>query len=459
MNAAGNSLSRLSAGWIDLARLAVPVILSRLGIMTMGLTDTIVVGRHAADQLAFHALAWAPTMVVLTTSVGLLTGIQVMTARRLGEGRPEAAGGVLRDGLVLAFAIGLGSALLLFFGSGPFLDAIGLDAALARGATAAAQVLALSMLPYLLSVALTFWLEALGRAGMASLLMWGANLLNLALNLWLVPGTHVPGIDGAVASAWATFGARTALLGMLALYVWRWPQAAQHGLWQRSSPTGSDMPQLWRIGLAAAGSLFVETTAFAGMNVVAGWLGALETASWAIVLNVAALVFMVPLGLSSATAVLVGHAYGADDKHGVVAAGLRGFISAVAILTLICLAVWLGADRIAAAYTRDLAVQALVVPALILSCLFFITDGLQVIAANALRARNDVWLPTATHVFSYAFVMLPLGWALAHPLHGGINGIVWAAIIASLLSAALLLGRFGWLARETPSAGARAAAD
>lgn len=213
------------------------------------------------------------------------------------------------------------------------------------------------------------------------------------------------------------------------------------------------MTHLLRIGLAAAGSLFVETSAFAGMNIVAGWLGALETAGWAIVLNVTGLIFMIPLGLSSATAVLVGHAYGAGDTRGMVAAGLYGFKATIAVLALICLGVWVSADLIAAAYTRDLAVRALVVPALILSCLFFIADGLQVVAAYALRARNDVWLPTATHVFSYAMVMLPLGWLFAHPMGHGINGIVWAVILASLLSAALLLGRFAWLARPHQGTG------
>src|ERR1700744_4554085 len=74
----------------DLARLlklAGPVVLSRLGIMTMGLSDAIVVGRFSATQLGYHALGWALTSVVVTMSIGLLTGVQVMTARRIREGK------------------------------------------------------------------------------------------------------------------------------------------------------------------------------------------------------------------------------------------------------------------------------------------------------------------------------------------------------------------------------------
>jgi MATE family multidrug resistance protein len=86
--------------------------------------------------------------------------------------------------------------------------------------------------------------------------------------------------------------------------------------------------------------------------------------------------------------------------------------------------------------------------ALALCTIFFIVDALQVVAAQALRARGDVWLPTAMHLLSYGLIMIPLGWALAIPLGGGLNGIVWGIIIASFVSAALLLGRWAWLSRK-----------
>ena len=91
----------------ELWKLSWPVVLSRLGIMVMGLSDAIVVGRFSATQLGYHALAWAPTSVVVTMCVGLLTGVQVMTARRIGQGRRELTGAVLRRGLSYGFWIGM----------------------------------------------------------------------------------------------------------------------------------------------------------------------------------------------------------------------------------------------------------------------------------------------------------------------------------------------------------------
>jgi MATE family multidrug resistance protein len=183
------------------------------------------------------------------------------------------------------------------------------------------------------------------------------------------------------------------------------------------------------------------------MSIYAGWLGAVAVATWAIVLNFAAMIFMIPLGLATATAVLVGRAWGADDLPMVRRAGVLGFGTTLVATLLVCAGVWLGAARIADAYTLDPVVRATTTAALLLSCLFFVADGLQVVGAQALRARGDVWLPSLTHAISYLGVMLPLGYVLALPVGLGVPGIIWAVVVASLCAAGLLLTRFFWTAR------------
>src|ERR1700761_8745129 len=109
----GAPSGRIQSDLIALLTLAGPVVLSRLGIMTMGLTDAIIVGRYSPVQLGYHALAWAPTSIVITVSIGLLTGVQVMTARAIGEGRRQTSGAVLRRGLIYALWIGAAGGALL----------------------------------------------------------------------------------------------------------------------------------------------------------------------------------------------------------------------------------------------------------------------------------------------------------------------------------------------------------
>jgi MATE family multidrug resistance protein len=146
--------------------------------------------------------------------------------------------------------------------------------------------------------------------------------------------------------------------------------------------------------------------------------------------------------------VLVGQAYGAGNRKAVVRAGNLGFCVTVAVLSVVSLLVAVFPNTIAGLYTDDPQLIGIAAAALVLGSLYFICDGLQAVAAQALRARGDVLVPTITHVISYVLVMIPLAWWLAIPLGMGLVGIVWAIIAASITAAAFLLARFWILARR-----------
>ncbi|HEX6859134.1 MAG TPA: MATE family efflux transporter [Caulobacteraceae bacterium] len=431
-----------------LLKLSGPVVASRLAIMTMGLTDAIVVGRFSAEQLGFHALGWAPTSVVLTVAIGLLIGIQVMTARVIGQGRRELAGAVLRRGIVYAFWLGLAAAVILIVGGPPFMHAIGLDPKLATGASLVLVVFALGMPFHTVSVAQSFWLEALSKPTPVMWVMWIANVANLALNLLLVPGTLGLPAMGAVGGAWSTLGARALLTACLTIYILRLPEARALGVFDKPARDPEMEREQRRVGYGAGASNFFEVAAFAGMNIVAGWISALAVAAWAIVLNVAAIIFMVPLGLATGAAVTVGSAYGARSSKGVNRAGAVSFGVIILFAALVSLALWPAAEVVSRVYTEDPRALALTVPALVLSCLFLIPDNLQVVVAHALRARGDVLLPSITHLISYVAVMMPLSWYLAIPMGMGLQGIVFGVIVASFFSAGFLVWRWFVLARR-----------
>lgn len=432
----------------ELLNLAWPVVLARIGIMTMGLTDAIVVGHYASRELAYHSLAWAPSSVVLTTAVGLMMGVQILTARLRGEGRHGEIGAVLRRGMVYALQIGIASMLALAVFGPWVMQSVRFEEGLGEGASGPLVVFALSMPFYLVSVAAQFFLEGLSRPKPGMFAMWVANGVNIGLNLLLVPDLPGLGVDGAIASAWATFGARFALAAFLVVYILRLPEAKAWNLWVKPARDRPTEREQIKVGLGAGASNFIEVGAFAAMTLIAGLLGANETASWAIVINMSAIVFMLPMGLSSATAVLVGRAYGAQDRAGVMRAGLAGLGVVTALATLVALLIWPTANLLVGAYTVDPALIAIAGPALVLSTLFFVADGIQVVAAQANRAAGDVWWPTIMHFVAYGAIMMPLGWVLAHRI--GVDGLVWAVIIASLVSGTLLTGRFLRVARRLP---------
>ena len=434
-----------------LLTLAWPIVVARLGVQTMGLVDAVVVGRFSARELGFHALGWAPTIIILVGGIGLLGGVQVMAARRVGEGRPELTGAVLRRGLVYAFWVGVASTVILCAAGDRLMLALRLPPDLALGSGRAMRVFALSLTPYLLGCVFSFWLEGLGRPRPGMTAIWTANGLNLALNLLLVPGALGLPAMGAVGAGWATLGSRSLYAAVLAIYVGRMADARALGVFTRPPTEAAASREQRRIGYGAGASYLVEAGAFAGMNVVAGWLGALQVAAWAVVLNFSALVFMIPLGVAGATSVLVGAAHGAGDARGVVRAAVGG-CAAVTVCALVVTALTIVfAPAVAGAYASDARLVGMTAASLALAAPFFAPDALQAVLAQALRARADVLTPTFIHIACYACGMLPLGWWLAHPRGMGLAGCVWAVIVASFAAAGLLTLRFMWVTwRDRP---------
>lgn len=447
--AAGDS--RHDAVRQDLAALftlAWPVVISRLGMMAMGLSDAIVVGRYSAVQLGWHAIAWAPTTVVLVVGTSLLGGVQVMTARAMGEGRPEETGAVLRRGLIYGAKVGLlAGAVLLFLGPW-ILGLLQLPDDLVAGATPPLQIFALSMPFFVIGSACSAWLEGLGRPRIGAVFMWIANLINLLALLVLVPGTFGLPALGASGAAIATLIARGMLTLALVVFILKMPEARKLGVFTPAAPAPEAASEQTRIGLGAGASGFFEMAAFAGMNVIAGWLGTIPVATWSIVVNVISVAFMVPLGIATAVSVLVGRAYGAGDAAAIRRISLIAYGVTTAFCLLVTLVCWFGAGLIASGYTTDAATLALAIPALVLAAAIIPPDALQVVVAQSLRARGDILVPTATHFVSYVLVMAPLAWFLALPAGRGVNGIVEGVLIASLLSAGLLLARFAILSRK-----------
>lgn len=424
----------------SLLRLAWPVALARLGIMGMGVVDVIVVGQLAARELPHQALGWAPTGVFMVTGIGLLTGVQVLGARALGSDNRAEAGGAWRRGMLIsALAGALAVAFLWLFGSSIY-TVFGIAPDLAEPSADVMRILALSIPLHLFYCATAFFFEAIQRPMASTVVMWGANVLNLVLNLWLVP--HF----GAVGSAWSTVGARILLAGALIVWVMTMREARGFGVRARASQPG--FGALLRVGAAAAVSQAAEAGAFSAMTIFAGRIGDSAVAAYQILLNQLALVFMVALGLSSATAVLTSEAIGRKAPRDATRASWTGVLLCAAAMSVFAAIFLTFPQTIARAYTGDVAIMTLTASLIPLSAAVFFPDGMQVVAAQALRARGDNWVPTASHVLSYAIVMPPLAFWLGEVQGHGVAGLMWAIFWSSVLSISVLTVRMWQLSRR-----------
>jgi MATE family multidrug resistance protein len=316
----------------------------------------------------------------------------------------------------------------------------GIAPQLAEPAARVMSVLVLSVPMHLFYIATAFFLEGIERPMPSTVAMWSANVLNLVLNLVLVPRY------GAVGSAWATVTARAFLAVALAGYVLRMRDATHYGV--RRGPAGPGTRALLGIGIAAALSHAAEAGAFSGMTILAGRIGEPAVAAYQILLNLLAVVFMVSIGFSTATAVLASAAVG----RGEVREAARASFVGLGLNTLFMLALGLAASAcrhtIAHAYTADASLAVLVASLVPLVAAITLPDGGQGVAAAALRAQSDNWFPTGSHLLAYAVIMPALGYELAERAQHGVAGLLQAILAASILSVTLLSLRLLRLARR-----------
>lgn len=426
----------------DTLRLAGPVALARLGIIGMALVDVVVVGQLAADELPHQALGWAPTAVFLVAAIGLLQGVQVLAARSLGEKKPQGAGVALRRGLVLALVAGVISSALMWIAGARLFTTFGIEDALAAPSAKVMAVLAVSIPLHLIYIAGTYFLEAIKKPGISTVVMWIANGVNLALNLWWVPE------HGAVGSAWATVGARVFLAVAILACIWFLRDGKTYGVraWGKEGPS---YRALLGVGVAAAVSQAVEAGAFSAMTVIAGRISADVVADYQILLNVMALVFMVALGMGAASAVLVSEAIGRRAPADAARAGWTGLGLNTIGMLIAAVLILVFAAPIGRAYTANVELAALIASMMWVCALVLAPDGGQVVAASALRARGDNWFPTFSHILSYAVVMPVLGFWLAEREGMGVAGLVLAIFWSSVLSVSILLARWWALTRSS----------
>jgi multidrug resistance protein, MATE family len=422
--------------------LAGPVAGSNVLVMLMGLTDSIVVGRHSAVELAELALAWTLNGTAMVGMMGLLVGVQVLSARRFGEGKPQAIGPIWRRGVVWAVLVGGGLGLILQFGGLWAMEHLGQKAELAKGAASCAGILGLSLIPIGLYLTCSKVLEATGRPKVALILMALANIINLGFNLWLVP---TMGADG---SAWATFGARTflALCGLGWLLLMPGAKAYQFLDFGTPSQEGEAKEQL-SIGVSASGSGIMEAGSFNVLTLIAGSAGIFQVGAFNIVMNMMSIGFMPAMGLASATAVIASSLRGEGDAKGAVRVGWLGLGVAAVYAAMFAVATIVFAAPLASFFTKDATLIAYGTVLVGLVWLMAVPDFMQVVAAQALRALGRPWFPTISHFVSYVLVMSPLGWLLCIHFDRGARGLVEAVAIASIVSSGALILRLVFIGR------------
>lgn len=436
-------LRRLQRHLSEMARLSGPIIVSRAGVMVMGVVDTIMVGRYGTDDLAFVVAASGLSGVLFVVGIGFLQGTTVATANALGRDRPRDAVDAWWRSWSLAIGFGVMTALLLTFGSDAFLATTGQPEEIREQTARAMAILGWGLPAAFLYITSSLFLEALKRPGVVTGMMILANVLNALFNWVLIWGEFGFAEMGGMGSAWATTWVRVALAITVLIYLFAalperkvfnlrrlpaWDWAA----WRR---------QRW-IGITTASSLVLESGSFGAMTLIAGWIGTVELAAYGISQQVFGMIFMIAVGTGTATAVRVGVAHGRRDWPDLQLAGWAGLGFTWVLVGMGGVAILVLPGPVASIYSGDPVLIALLASVLFLAALIVVPDGGQMVMASALRARGDALWPTLSHLVAYPFVMVPSAYLFAVRMEFGVAGLLLGILLASVVSCAALAYRF-----------------
>ncbi|MDX1541462.1 MAG: MATE family efflux transporter [Geminicoccaceae bacterium] len=425
-------------------KLAGPVMASRAGLLVMTSVDTIMCGRAGAEELAYYGISLAPSLSFMLVGIGLMMGVVVLTAQTDGAGRPHECGRIWRlgliNGLIAGGLFGLamlpGESLLLLLGQNPEIS---------RGGGEALRMFAFGMPAILAYTSTTLFLEGIGRSTPGMVVMIAANLVNLALNWVLMFGPFEMGATGAVL---ATSITRWFMFAAIAGYVLLMVGRDDYGVFAPMRGAWGFERKLARLGWPLAISFLMEHGAFFAAATFAGWLGQIPLAGYQVTLNVMALIYMLAIGLSTATGVRVGNAVGRLDREGLARAGWVGLGIGVLIMLALTPVLWFAAPWIVAIYTDDPAVAAVAIPGLGIAAWILVVDASQGIMVGALRGAADIWVTMGLQAIAFWVIGIPLCYWLGHVQGFGVAGLLWGLFAALLASAVFLTGRFQVISRR-----------
>jgi multidrug resistance protein, MATE family len=416
--------------------LAVPVVLVQVGFMSMGVVDTLMVGRVSARVLAAVALGNLYFFNVSIFAVGTLMALDPIVAQAVGAGDVEGVSRAMQRGLLLSLALSVLTALLLAPASS-LLRAMHQPPEIIADASAYVRISIAGIAPYLAFVVLRQSLQAMHRVAPVVWTMIAANLTNAGFNWVFVYGHLGSPALGVAGSSIATAISRWVMMFLLLLVAW--PERRPNLIPVRAGITEwVPLRRMLRIGAAIGGQQALEVGAFGAIGLLMGVLGTLEMAAHQIAITLAALTFMVPLGVGSAVAVRVGHAIGAGDDARAKAAIRSGYLCGVGFMTLTGLAFLMFPRILAHAFTGDSRVIALASVLIPIAGVFQVFDGGQAVGAGVLRGAGDTTAPLVTMLGAYWLVGVPVSAYLGFRTDLRAAGLWWGFVV-SLAAVAIFL--------------------
>lgn len=419
-----------------LLKLALPIVVVQVGLMMMGVVDTIIVGHVSATELAAAAIGNLYYFGLTMFGMGTLMAIDPIVSQAFGARDEPAIARGLQRGMVLALIISVPVALLCLPAE-PILRAFRQPPEVVPRAAGFALMSAPGVPAFFAWMVLRLALQSMKKMRPVLITMIVANLVNAALNWVFVFGNLGAPAMGAVGSALgSTIGRYVMVMLLLAM---SWGDLRRYFIpWRPESFQRGPLMRTLAIGTPIGVQISLEFGAFAVIALLAGWFGAEAIAGHQIAINFASLTFMVPMGVGSAAAVLVGHAVGANDPLHARRVASTALACGIAFMLLTATAMLTLPGVIAGIYTSSPGVAAVAATLIPIAGVFQVFDGIQVVSAGILRGVGDTRAPMLINVLAFWLVGMPVSLWLGFRMNAGVVGLWWG-FVAGLAAVSVLL--------------------
>lgn len=415
-------------------KLAVPVVIGQLGQVLMGNVDTLMLGKLGHVAVSASGLANNLFFLIVVLGMGIMSAITPLVAKANAENNNDLCRSYFLNGSIIAFLSGLLMNVAVYWAYPLFslLDQPEADVVLA---TDYLKYISFSTTPMFMFLGFKGFSDGLSDTRPAMYITLLGLMLNVLFNSLLIPPM---GVGGA---ALATTLTRIAM--MLALLVWIMNGAKFERFKLFAQGLKIELAhflQILKIGLPSGMQYFFEVGAFVGVSFMLGWMGEHASqyrAAHQITLGMASISYMLALGLSSAATIRVGDALGRKDREGIRRAASSGLILVMLLMSLAAIIFVIGKDFLPTLYqVEDKFVLQTASQLMLITAVFQIFDGMQVMGLGTLRGIQDVRFPTAVTFIAYWLISLPISYYLGIFKQMHVNG-AWYAFVLALGFAAI----------------------
>jgi MATE family multidrug resistance protein len=428
-------------------KLALPVMLTQVGQVSVNLFDNIIVGKLlGAQALASVSLGNAVFFSIFVFALGFSFAIPPLVSEAHSQQKHSVINSVFRHGFVINLGIGL-ILMILLLSALPLLYHMDQPKEIIPDTIGFLGIMTLSILPFMAFQTLREVSEGLSfTIGVTKATIF-ANVINVFLNYVFIKGLFGFPKMGVEGSALASLIARIFMMVFLYYVLLKEPKTRRYikNFSLKITEFSKAMFQkMLKLGFPTALQMFFEITAFAAAAFICGMVSSNDIASHQIALSMASFTFNLCIGFSVASTVMIGRRLGEQKYTELKEVGINN-IKIVFIFMAFCGMVFiLGRNILPTFFTQaeDVAVIELASQLMIVAALFQLSDGVQVAALGALRGIQDVKIPSIITFVAYWLITIPLGYVLCVPLKMGAFGMWIALGLGLTISAVLLVVRF-----------------